>query len=311
MSGWRTRLVAADGWVATVGMPTARSGFAVVSTSSGLLIALGGTTTTIAGTLLAASTAQLYDPATQTWSALPPLPTPRYFLGAALLDGILYAPGGVRADGSGVTNVVEAYDLAQGLSGQWTTLPPLPVAQETLGVVAAACGKVFVVGGFLGNYPTGRPLDTVYAYAPAARQWDPYPPLPVARETAAVVECYGKLLTFGGYTGRQCLVDVAELDPLARTWTAKAPMPAPRAGHGAAVSGDRVYVMAGFSNGAFLRTVDSYEPLANTWRAELALPVARHLTQAGASGMRLFNLGGIAPNGGGAQATAYQYERAA
>jgi N-acetylneuraminic acid mutarotase len=290
-------------WQAAPPLPGARSGFACVTTPSGLLLAVGGTPPAVAASV------QRYDPATQTWSALPDLPTPRYFLGAALLDGVLYAAGGVLLDGSGVTAAFEAYDLAQETPGQWQTLPPLPQAQEALGCVAACCGRLWVVGGFYGNYPTGYPLDTVWAYDPAARAWARMPPVPVARETAAVVSYDGRLYSCGGYTGSQGLADVVQCDPRAPGWTPCAPMPTARSGHGVAVSGDRLYVLGGLgTGGAFLSSVESYAPACDTWRTEPPLPVARHLTQAGASGMRLYSLGGLL-YGAGPQAAVYQYDR--
>jgi hypothetical protein len=44
-------------------------------------------------------TVECYDPATDSWSVLPSLPTPRSGAGAAALDGALYVVGGYDRDG--------------------------------------------------------------------------------------------------------------------------------------------------------------------------------------------------------------------
>jgi N-acetylneuraminic acid mutarotase len=44
---------------------------------------------------------EAYDPASDTWSPLPPMLEPRHGLGAAELDGRVYLPGGASAQGFG------------------------------------------------------------------------------------------------------------------------------------------------------------------------------------------------------------------
>jgi N-acetylneuraminic acid mutarotase len=52
---------------------------------------------------------EAYDPVTDTWTALDPMPTPRHGMGAAALGGTLYVPGGATVQGFGATAVVEAF----------------------------------------------------------------------------------------------------------------------------------------------------------------------------------------------------------
>ena len=67
---------------------------------------LGGSIVVLGGESPTQTFAQVeaYDPARDTWSTLPPLPTARHGLAAAAVDGRIYAiaggprPGGTRSD---------------------------------------------------------------------------------------------------------------------------------------------------------------------------------------------------------------------
>ena len=54
--------------------------------------------------------------ATDTWSSKAVMPTARYGLAAAAVNGIVYAVGG--NPGGYVTNIVEAYRVCLALSGE-------------------------------------------------------------------------------------------------------------------------------------------------------------------------------------------------
>merc|ERR1712157_665817 len=81
-----------------------------------------------------------YSPADGTWTLLAPMPTARSNLAAALLDGRLYAIGGMF--NHSLANV-ECYDFA---TGTWDICAPLPTARY--GVCAVAVGGfIYAIGG--------------------------------------------------------------------------------------------------------------------------------------------------------------------
>lgn len=84
-----------------------------------------------------------YDPATDTWETLAPMPTARGGLAAVYTEGWLVAIGGERP--LGVFDDVEAYDIA---TGEWRELPPLLVGRHGLGA-SVANNLVVVAGGAL------------------------------------------------------------------------------------------------------------------------------------------------------------------
>ena len=84
---------------------------------------------------------QRFDPTTDQWTQLPPMPSAVSGLGAAIVDGQLITVGGV-GPGS-VFNTVRAYNLT---AKTWSSLPNLAVARHGMGV-AAIGNTLYAVDG--------------------------------------------------------------------------------------------------------------------------------------------------------------------
>jgi N-acetylneuraminic acid mutarotase len=97
-----------------------------------------------------------YDPVTNQWTTLAPMPTARYGAGAGVIGGKLYVVGGYA--GSGATNAVEAYDPR---TNQWSTLPTA-LTPRYFTVADVINGKLYVAGGTDGT----RPLSTLEVFDP-------------------------------------------------------------------------------------------------------------------------------------------------
>ena len=83
-----------------------------------------------------------YDPSTNEWEGeaetMPPMPTTRFNVGKAVLDGKFYAVGGWEPN-DGALSSVERYDLA---TKAWEALAPISVAWGNF-VPLASYGKLF------------------------------------------------------------------------------------------------------------------------------------------------------------------------
>ena len=73
--------------------------------------------------------------------------------------------------------------------------------------LAAANGKIYVMGGFVAPADTAlplgaawQPIDNAWQYDPVADSWKSLPPLPTKRGSAVAVEVGGKIYTIGGAT---------------------------------------------------------------------------------------------------------------
>jgi N-acetylneuraminic acid mutarotase len=87
-------------------MPTARSGIAV-AVMDGKLFVFGGER--VGGTY---DTAEAYDPETNTWATLTPMPMSVHGIGAVAIGETIYIPGGATLNGgTGLTNGVQTFTL--------------------------------------------------------------------------------------------------------------------------------------------------------------------------------------------------------
>jgi N-acetylneuraminic acid mutarotase len=91
--------VASNTWSAVLGMPTPRSGIGV-AVLNGRMHVVGGEAylNDLVGTY---RTHEAFDPKTNSWQRLPPMPTPRHGLAAAEIGGKMYAVSGSNVAGGG------------------------------------------------------------------------------------------------------------------------------------------------------------------------------------------------------------------
>jgi len=102
-------------------------------------------------------TVEVYDPATDTWAAMAPMLTARMGLAAAVVDGKLFALGGIPHD----FEYEQAYDPA---TNTWAAVAPMPTHMGFGLAAAVVDGKLYALGGDgLGN---DYYLDTVVVYDP-------------------------------------------------------------------------------------------------------------------------------------------------
>jgi N-acetylneuraminic acid mutarotase len=130
------RLFRLDGpsWTELASLHYARGGHALVA-AQGRLYAFGGNTSTgnVAPT-------EVYDPAANSWTALPSLPTPRNHV-SGFVTGTNVCVAGGRAP---TTSRVDCFDTA---GGAWTRLADLPRATSGGGATAFPGGGVVMMGG--------------------------------------------------------------------------------------------------------------------------------------------------------------------
>jgi N-acetylneuraminic acid mutarotase len=89
---------------------------------------------------------EVYDPATNAWTARAPLPAPRGGVASVAADGCLYVIGGEGnyADPRGLNDENEAYDPR---TDTWHSLAPMPTPTHGLVGAAFVNGRIHVPGG--------------------------------------------------------------------------------------------------------------------------------------------------------------------
>jgi len=207
-----------------------------------------------------------YDPGTDAWKALAPLPGKRGSAVAVEVRGKIYVVGGVTtAVGSkapfftfmGSCNVLASNDVYDPETNKWESRKPMAVPRNHA-FGAAVNGKVYVIGGRTGH-----------GFIMVATNTD-------------VVE---------------------EYDPANDVWSApKERMPTPRSGGGYGTDGRRIYVAGGEVTtkpltGAF-RAVEAFEPATNSWMTLPSMPMPRHGVAAAVIGDKFHLVSGMITSAG-------------
>lgn len=116
-----------------------------------------------------------FDPATEQWSDMSPLPEPRSSFDAAVLGDSIYVVGGWKMAGEADAvwhKTAYVLDLA-GEAKDWKALPEPPFQRRALSL-AAHTGKIYVIGGM---QEKGGPTTRVDIFDPARGKWSEGPSL--------------------------------------------------------------------------------------------------------------------------------------
>jgi hypothetical protein len=170
VSRWRCGASRHEAWF-SAGPECPKSGHAPLGSVSvavldGRIHPVGGRNTQSVGTH------GLYDPATNRWSDLTPLPQPRDHMGLVTVGGKLFAVAGRFNTFEYNTNLLDVYDRA---TNSWSSLKPMPTARSG-STVAVLDGKIFVFGG----ERLGGTFNQAEAYDPVSNVWAELTPMPMS-----------------------------------------------------------------------------------------------------------------------------------
>lgn len=196
-------------WSTVAPMPTARENLAAATGSDGTIYAIGGYNGSSNGNgTLAIDTVEAYDPASNNWTTLPHLLTPRSALAAtAGPDGRIYAIGGYDPAGRTLSSV-EVYDPK---TNAWTAVAPLNTPRYYLAAVKAPNGLIYAIGG---QDASGHALSSVEVYNPRTNTWTSAPSMNSVRQyAAAAVGSDGRIYAIGGFDGSNGLNSVESYAP--------------------------------------------------------------------------------------------------
>ncbi len=233
---------------------------------------------------------QVYDPASDSWHDIAPMPKGSTHNGIAAIDGTIYIGGGFAARGHAeATDRFYAYDTA---TDRWRELAPLSSPRGAPALIGLN-GKIHIVGGR--DKPAA--IATHEVYDPATNTWTVAAPLPVARDHVGIAVVDGKIHVYGGRTtGDTSNVGLHDVyDPATDKWTPAAPMPVPvSSGTFAQYRGLLIY-LGGECKPDTVHTfaeVQAYDPKTDRWRLLAPYPVERHAQAAAVAGGKLYSFGG-------------------
>jgi len=244
-----------------------------------------------------------YDPLTDTWQALPSVPTP--VTGATLLfapsTGKLYLFGG--QSGNTVVATTQIYDPA---AGGWSAGAALPGPRLVMSG-GYWNGQLYLAAGT--DTPRFTPQVQLWAYDPVTDSWDStLPALSAATMGAVGAVMAGHLLIAGGAdSNANPRNSVYDYDLTTRQWRVRASLPQAVYGAGGAVPSGELWVFGGGTPFAAeaaparwdsrpLAVLDStqlYDPAQDSWRTGPTLNSPRALLGGTAIGTVVLAVGGF------------------
>jgi N-acetylneuraminic acid mutarotase len=201
-----------------------------------------------------------YDPATDEWKELAPMPTKRGAASAGVANGKIYVTGGANslpgvtengihpARPHNVVPTVEEYDPA---TNTWRTVRSLLLARNHHAAVGVG-DNIYVIGGRVGAAfisGTSNNVDLVEMYDPATDLWMPRTRMPTARSAIGAGVYNNNILVAGGEGQDQRMLGafkaVEAYDPALNRWQVLPSMPHPRHGLAVGAIGNRLYTVSG------------------------------------------------------------------
>jgi N-acetylneuraminic acid mutarotase len=245
-----------------------------------------------------------FDPQSKTWTNLPSKPLAVYDAQAAVINGLIYVPGGYT-DGNmkEPTNKMEVFDTT---TNNWSIKASLPTPLSGYGLVAFE-GQLFVFGGWDGK----QYRNTVYSYDPTSDSWQERTPMPTARAYPGVAEAAGRIYVIGGVydmlpvNANEIYSPYRDLKD-SNPWEDGFPIPEDRLGVKAVTIADTIYVFGGEPD-QINRQGLIYFPQTDVWQSLEAAPKSLGEYFGMTSiGTNLFFVGGVIDSNISDQNIAYQ-----
>ncbi|HUF10630.1 MAG TPA: kelch repeat-containing protein [Rhodothermales bacterium] len=225
-----------DSWTLLPQMPSPRHFLAAAATDS-QVFAIGGIGNESAGDSLDLHpTVEVFNIDSGDWSRVADLPTPRNRFAAVAFDGLVYAIGGLYANGN--TGVVEVYNPATDI---WETRRPMPTPRHGHAATVIG-GQILVVGGYSN---TEDPTSVVEIFDPAKDRWMSVDRMPTPRGFLGLAAAKGYAYAIAGRGGSPFNA-LERFDPCLGTWRTLGTIPGDfRNRFGAATTDGVIWVVGG------------------------------------------------------------------
>ncbi|MBM3211560.1 hypothetical protein FJZ33_05025 [Candidatus Poribacteria bacterium] len=225
----------------------------------------------------------------ENWVRKACMPTPRWGLSTCVVNGRIYAIGGI--ENSNMTSLaVEEYDP---VTDKWCIKGQMPSARRG----ASSCeldGRIYVIGG----YTPGSNFPSLEQYNPVDDTWLKLADMPTPRLFLSVCAVNGKIYAIGGWNDIS-LPNVEEYNPKTNTWMKKSRMPTPRDSFSIGVVDGKIYAIGGKRDDEELSVVEEYDPKLDRWTVKSEMPTRRQGLSTSVIDGKIYALGGAIGDGYG------------
>jgi large repetitive protein len=216
---------------------------------------------------------QEYDPITNSWRTVAPLPEPLNHIQSVVHNGLIYYIGGLKVWPGPHSNKVYIYNP---VTDTFSEGAPMPRGRGAGGTVVYN-NKIYYAGGL----SDGAAVNWFDEYDPAANTWRQLPSMPTKKDHFHAGVVGDKLYAIAGRNlGAGALINEnIAFDFTQNKWlTGLAPAPTPRGGFATTVVGDEVIVLGGERRmpNLALNSVEAYNTTTNTWRVLAPMPLPNH-----------------------------------
>jgi N-acetylneuraminic acid mutarotase len=262
-------------WTVTGAMLEIRNGHVATLLPDGKVLVIGGSACSdVNGCPLAS--AELYDPATGTWTATAHMNEMRGGGHTATLlgNGRVLVAGGNGIDASNSPLALASAEVYDPITSSWSATGAMVAARANHAAIRLLDGKVLVAG-------SGTDVASAEVYDPSTAQWSATGSMGgffIGHTATLLLD--GKVLVAGGMAGTGVLASCELYDPGTGQWTPTGTMLEGRVDHAAALlPGGRVLVAGGTNSvvdaGTRSASAELYDPATGSWTATESMLVAR------------------------------------
>jgi len=269
-----------DSWLRVPSMSQSKVGHTATLLPTGMVLVTGGAVANEVGNASPRfiSTAELFDPSSNTWTQIPSMRAARYLATATLLpDGRVLVAGGVGGD-PGQQLALQSAELYDPATSTWSAAASMRVVRYIHTGTLLLDGTVLVAGG---RDPARGTQGSAERYDPVTNTWSAAGTLRSLHysHTATLLPS-GKVLITGGYCcGIGSLWSAELYDPVVNTWSRAADMNTARSGHTATLLPSGTVLVAGGaldSASTALASTELYDPDSDTWTTMASMNAPRH-----------------------------------
>jgi N-acetylneuraminic acid mutarotase len=202
---------ATDIWENRTSIPTTRSSLQA-NVVDGKIYLIGGQMPAGLYVINASSSNDVYDPETDTWTQMAPIPTAVMGYASAVFEEKIYIISGGNESGPDYkpTNLVQIFDTEK---NQWTKGTPIPtgVCSSRAGITTglSAPKRIYVIGGTTDYYPrwaTYNVVNLTQTYDPETDTWTTGSPMLTPRSGFGIAVVNDEIYAIGGVKEEDYLV---------------------------------------------------------------------------------------------------------